>query len=715
MKREPKTKQQASRFGSLSGTSGAVSLRPGSLSGPSGAVCLRPGGQRPLPNTSKAERQDWRRREEEGDAKQTPAPPSERQDWRRREEDEDSTRPGKREPPAPFANTLKSDGQDRRRKDEPWGRGSCHEERRDRQYIKTIESDEPAEGVRIVPASSTEHAQLCKLWSERGGKGKVREAWAVHNPRLAWIYNKRRRELADIISRDPDELEGFHGSLQDNYLSIVTKGFDSGRRCGQVYGAGEYFAKSPNVSRDYTRGGQYMLVCRLLLGTNGDGPDADHIWAAGPQYYVMSQPSQVLPQYIIRFKKKPSELCETLRTALSGYNSLEQKQQLVPPNRPSVMSAESTDALWVGYLQPSESDESLGLAVTHFLQHNLPDIPVAAIKVQVVRGKFTQAKVRLAQTLTREQVLQLNDAPFDECGQQRTLTVDDLHGSPGQKCLRSVARYCRGQNLRFVNPCNCDHAASPTEGALWDLSSLDLRSAKADEILLKFKSTMPGAKVLAIKAIRNESLLALHEHYRSYLRIKNGCEPTCLELYHGTNNTILDRIYTHGIHPPSDRKPSEKCPVSGGKGLCTSLCDKTCKFCVKRHTWCNCHMFGLGVYLADQAAKSHRYVSRPSGRDHRMVVCSVLTSNALQISGHLRTGSAMHDVDSLRSLWDGDLADMVKFVGPAPPLDKVEQQDLLFLQGLQEKARPGLSVVNSEYVAFNPYQIMPRYEIVYNI
>lgn len=181
------------------------------------------------------------------------------------------------------------------------------------------------------------------------------------------------------------------------------------------------------------------------------------------------------------------------------------------------------------------------------------------------RGKFTQAKVRLAQTVTREQVLQLNEAPFYEGGRQRTVTVDDARGSPGQKCVRSTARYCRGQNLRFVNPCNCDHPASPTEGALWDLTSIDLSSAKADEIMLKFRSTMPGAKVLAIKAIRNETLLGLHEHYRSYLRSKNGCEPTCLELYHGTNNAILDRIYTHGIHPPSDRKPSEECPVSAGR------------------------------------------------------------------------------------------------------------------------------------------------------
>merc|ERR1712187_858083 len=85
------------------------------------------------------------------------------------------------------------------------------------------------------------------------------------------------------------------------------------------------------------------------------------------------------------------------------------------------------------------------------------------------------------------------------------------------------------------------------------------------------------------------------------------------------------------------------------------------------------------------------------------------------VSGHLRRPDAMHDLDSIRSLWDGDLADMVEFEGDAPALDKVEQQDLLFVQGLQGKARPGSSVINSECLAFNPYQVMPRYEITYEL
>merc|ERR1712232_1130903 len=106
-------------------------------------------------------------------------------------------------------------------------------------------------------------------------------------------------------------------------------------------------------------------------------------------------------------------------------------------------------------------------------------------------------------------------------------------------------------------------------------------------------------------------------------------EPTVAELFHGTNNDILDAVLTHGLQPPSDCKPSEKCPVSGGKGMCTTLCDNTCQYCTEVHEWDRCHMYGLGIYLADSAVKSHRYVSRPSIRQngrrrYRMIVCSVL-------------------------------------------------------------------------------------------
>jgi hypothetical protein len=257
--------------------------------------------------------------------------------------------------------------------------------------------------------------------------------------------------------------------------------------------------------------------------------------------------------------------------------------------------------------------------------------------------------------------------------------------------------------------------------------SVPLESAKGDEIKSRFLSTLHfhdgQPTVVAIRAIKNERLHNLHEHYRTYLRGKNGEEPRSLELYHGTNNEILDTVYTHGLFPPSDVRPSDACPVSGGKGLCTSLCNNDCAHCTERHRWDKCHMFGLGIYLGDVSQKSHRYCSRPTTspegkRRFRMVVCSVLAGQTLQLEAHLAKGDSMHDMQSLRACYPGDLESMVQHAGKAaswPPKDAVERHDLLFVKGLGCSSRPGSSVFNSEYISFHPYQCLPRYEIVYDI
>merc|ERR1711977_14947 len=143
-----------------------------------------------------------------------------------------------------------------------------------------------------------------------------------------------------------------------------------------------------------------------------------------------------------------------------------------------------------------------------------------------------------------------------------------------------------------------------------------------------------------------------------------GEEPAVQELYHGTNNNILDILYKHGLQPPSDTRPSEKCPKSGGKGLCTTLCNNDCEYCTEKHEWNKCHMYGLGIYLADMAQKSHRYVSQPSmkksGRQtYKMVVCSVL-GKSFQVEGHLRQAQAMHDVVNVRSLTEDVMDNMIE-------------------------------------------------------
>lgn len=609
----------------------------------------------------------------------------------------------------------------------------------------------PEEGMTIASASAAELSVLKKTWADRGGYGELVQAWKVTNPLRSWAFARKRFQLRKILGEEPDELEGFHGSAEQNILSICANGFDASRRAGQAFGAGEYFAKSPCVSVGYCRGGGFMLLCRLCLGTQASDAglgNGDHIWVPGCNYYVIANPDQVLPLYILRFTSNKLQ-CPKLAHVLSqrSWSSLEQVVvQKVPANRPCCMTAATTDLLWIGYLRPDLSDKELEEDVMTFLRLHAPKVfgdeeelnvqcqPCSPLRLQIVRGKFSQAKVRLAVPVDQATVRALNNSTFTEGGETRTVTVDDCHGSKGQKCTRYIANYCRGRNLRYVDPCRCDHERLPTWAASYNLVPIDLGSAKGDEICSKFTSGgcfHDGTPhVVAINGIQNQTLQALHEKYRAYLTQKNGGEePKAVDLFHGTNNLILDDIYTHGLSPPSDFKPSDKCPRSGGKGLCTSLCDNRCEFCVERHEWNRCHMFGLGIYLADLAPKSHRYVSQPelvgNRRRYRMVVCSVLTGRTLQLEAHLARPDSLHDVQSLRACWPGELKAKVAPVdsstkaiqrcctgASSPP---VEQHDLLFVKGLGHRCCPGSSVFNSEYISFHPYQCLPRYEIVYEI
>jgi len=518
----------------------------------------------------------------------------------------------------------------------------------------------PAEGVTIVRASASDLAMLKQLWGERGGNGGVTEAWSVDNPLLSYRFRERKRQLDGELGRPADELDGFHGSNPSNYLSIVQGGFRSdlrGTAVGQVYGSGEYMAKCPNVSIAYCRDGEYMLVCRLSLGYKSSSPtnvDGDHIWVPDCQYYVISSPAQILPKYIVKFSSglryspQAPLRCEALEAALTkpgGFNTKKEEEKILelPPNRPCLMSRPSATVLWLGLMQAHHSDEQLQGDVRSFFQKHAPEY-MQDMKVQIVRGTFKKAHAVLARPIPKQKVHQFNTLPFVEGGVSRTICVDDAHGSPEQKCPKFIAKYCRGQNLRFTHPCWCWHPQRETEGARYKLESVDLFSAKGNEIASKFMSYAPfhngQPKVVGIKAVKNPVLTRLHEEYRRYLATKHREEPTVRELYHGTNNNIHDVLFTHGLQPPSDCQASEACPVSGGKGLCTTLCTNSCKFCTEKHDWKRCHMFGLGIYLADMSQKSHRYVSQreilPDGsRRHRMIVCSVL-GRAFKLEGHLR-------------------------------------------------------------------------------
>jgi len=600
----------------------------------------------------------------------------------------------------------------------------------------------PSEGMSINRCSASQISDLKKLWDERQARsGQVMEAWKVDNPLLTWHFNKRYQELKRALGRAPDELQGYHGTHPDNVLSICQNGFDSSKRAGQVYGSGEYFAKCPDVSVGYCKGGQYMLICRLLLGvqsSNTRNTDGDHIWVPSCSYYVISGPAQVLPLYIIKFQSRASSSAgpppDLVKILTAGSWSTKQVNAVVPVprNRRCIMTRPSATVLWIGYLHAHFSDEQLEQDVRNFLQAHAAS-HMEGLKVQVVKGTFKKAHAVLRVPMPRDLVHQLNRLPFVEGGAlQRTVCVEDAHGSPEQMCPKRIAGYCRGQNLRFTHPCWCSHPERETEGASYELEKIDLQSAKANEILGKFMMSAPfhdgQPRVTGVRAIINHTLTRCHEEYRKYLCTKHGEEPTVRELYHGTNNKILDVLYTHGLQPPSDVNASDACPVSGGKGLSTTLCPNTCKFCTEKHEWDKCHMYGLGIYLADMAQKSHRYCSQPrvtsrGTREYKMVVCSVL-GKAFTVEGHLRQKQCMHDVVNVRALQKDELAGMVEpLCQPCNtsaetsfhPVEVAEKSDLLFVKGLGCSVRPGYSVVNSEYIAFHPHQCMPKYEITYEM
>merc|ERR1712137_622109 len=611
-----------------------------------------------------------------------------------------------------------------------------------------------------------------------------------------------------LHGKDPDGLEGFHGTHPDAILSISENGFDAKRRCGQVYGAGEYFAKNPSVSIGYCKGGEYMLVCRLTLGyesSDMSNSDGDHIWAKDTQYYVISKPEQVLPTHIIKFNSnagryrgyggsgsgvKSEKLEQTL--ALNKWTTKEKEEiKLVPPQRPCKMTRAEATVLWIGFLHLHLSDESLQKDVRSFLETHAKQYTVG-MKIQIVAAHFKKAHAVLQVPMPKAVVHKLNNLAFIEDGKQRTICVDDGHGSPGNQCPRSIAGYCRGRNLRYTHPCWNDHRPRMTERARYSLVELDLSGAKAVELMDKFMASAPFhngcPRIVAIRSIHNKTLSRCHEEYRQYLVNKHMEEPAVQELYHGTNCNILDLIYKHGIQPPADYNADDRCPISGKKGLHTSLCNNDCKFCTQKHEWKKCHMYGLGIYLADLSQKSNRYVSQPklvNGKErYRMIVTSVL-GKSFQVEGHLKKDRCMHDVVNVRALGEDELDEMIEPICQpcetasrpkrsgfglgsvvegkktgvrfgriiredctganekfwilhtgqrlkqseegvtwqfseqeeldADNMEVAEKSDLIFVKGLGADVRPGFSVVNSEYIAFHPYQCLPRYEIEYEV
>jgi hypothetical protein len=213
----------------------------------------------------------------------------------------------------------------------------------------------------IENCSVADLTRLKQMWTMRGGSGELVQAWKVDNPLRTHLYRERRETLKQIMGREADSLDGFHGTHPDAVVPICENGFDKSRRSGQVFGAGEYFAKNPSVSVSYCRGGEYMLVCRLTLGEESSSPenkDGDHIWVPSQGYYVIKEPDQVLPQYIIKFSAYScyggnirSSALESILQSGMWSTKAEEDIKPVPRQRDCFMSRPFASVLWMGFLR----------------------------------------------------------------------------------------------------------------------------------------------------------------------------------------------------------------------------------------------------------------------------------------------------------------------------------------------------------------------------
>lgn len=95
-------------------------------------------------------------------------------------------------------------------------------------------------------------------------------------------------------------------------------------------------------------------------------------------------------------------------------------------------------------------------------------------------------------------------------------------------------------------------------------------------------------------------------------------------------------------------------------------------------------------------------------RVYSMLRCRVCLGNPYLIEGNLLKGEAMHDM-----CWCQDPADALE--SSAEEWGIAKGHDAFYVRGLAGSQKAGLGVYNSEYVIFQPYQILPLYQVDYVI
>jgi len=114
----------------------------------------------------------------------------------------------------------------------------------------------------------------------------------------------------------------------------------------------------------------------------------------------------------------------------------------------------------------------------------------------------------------------------------------------------------------------------------------------------------------------------------------------------------------------------------------------------------------------DQSAQAETVAPPPQPHGgacvYSMLRCRVLLGNPYLIEGNLLSGSAMHDM-----CWCQNPSDVLETSAEDWSVSK--GHDSFYVRGLAGAQKAGLGVYNNEYVLFQPYQILPVYQVDYVI
>eukprot|EP00756_Hemistasia_phaeocysticola_P028823 Hpha_TRINITY_DN16194_c7_g1::TRINITY_DN16194_c7_g1_i1::g.7150::m.7150 len=626
-------------------------------------------------------------------------------------------------------------------------RGMCNEPRCGwGSHVPVQTSPVPQQTELFAVAPPAKFRLLVQKWREAGGHMPLVRAWEIRNRRNKELFRLTEHNLSVRNGKPSAQVDGFHGTDESNIVSIAQSGFDTTRRCGQVHGAGEYFAKNPTVSVGYCKGGRFMFLCRLSLGREGDM--CDHTWVEHQQYYVVKQPRgamQALPLYVLEFGRviesdddsdfgygwnRQSSLREHLNR-LSSANDLSPELLSALPaarspgiaRKDAALHQDQTKCLWLGWFMPTLSEEELERDVREHLD-GIPVLEIAAERNAMRLG----ASVLLERPIPRQVFERLQQKKY----RGKTISVDDaspdcpVRGKQNCPRLCGPSKYCRFWNLhgtaRWHHKCPYAHPKElfPTHGAEKDLRLEEIQpgSAEWDKIegeLLgcgSFPNSADGhaggePKIICIKQIVNHRLAKQYAARKAYLESTHE-QVAEAELWHGTHSGSIEEMITHGIQPPADVLASQQCPRS--RGAKTSLCDNRCLHCIEPRRWDGRDKYGLGVYLAGQPCKAHRNVQAPKEaggrRLYTMIRCQTNLGSPLMIDGTLLRGDAMHD--------------LVLPKDPAEFLD-YNTQGWDWAKGNNSYYVPDThlnrsqSIEDSQYIVYHPWQVWPRYLVSYEL